>query len=799
VSRAAAAREAAPRAALVTIARSELRRRWRSVVALGVLAGVVAAGALGLASVARRTTTAPDRLDAATHAPDAAVLVVGDRALADEVAALASVEASWVGTIGVGRLGGPGVAFVSLVTGPERPDDLLTPIVVAGRAPDPAAADEVLVSEDAARQFRVGVGDVVDLAMLAPDELTQFDTGFGDPDGPQVALRVTGVGRLPPGEGQRVPLLATPAFHAELGDQVRGAWYVVVRAVDGRAGLDELAAEVDALGATLPPILGAEEFPRLGLQSTAAARDSAAATTRVLTAGLVACLAACVVAGGLGVAQAIARHQAGSTGDQQVEAALGCTPRERAVAHALPLAVAAVLAAAVAAVGGLVAARVEPAGAVRRLEPHPGPAVNVALVVVGALLAALVVGVMALVAAHRAGRRRSAAPSRPSASLERLVARTGRPWAVAGAVFALVPGSGARGVPVRTSLVGAAVGVAGVAAVLTTAASLDRLVDTPERWGWHAELAIIDATDETFAALASDPRVAGTTDVLTGSVRFDGEAVSTYSLAAPEGRPEGPGWVLLDGRAPSSDDEVVLGSRVAERLGVGVGDGVTASIDDGGAAGAGRSLRVVGLGLGPDLNGEALGDQALVTPAALADLSSVQPFREALVDLAPGVDAGDVAAELGQRYELDVADPPRAVADLGELGALPDVLAGFLGAVAALALAHALLLTTRRRAHDLAVLRALGFTPAETGRVVATLALVVAGVGLGVGVPLGLAIGRLVWGSVAAGAHVATDPVLPLAPLAVLGTATVAAAVVLAVVPARRAARLRPARVLREG
>src|SRR2546421_8464416 len=54
-------------------ARSELGRRWRALVALGVIAGVAAGLALAAMAGARRTSTAYGRWRAATAAPDAIV------------------------------------------------------------------------------------------------------------------------------------------------------------------------------------------------------------------------------------------------------------------------------------------------------------------------------------------------------------------------------------------------------------------------------------------------------------------------------------------------------------------------------------------------------------------------------------------------------------------------------------------------------------------------------------------------------------------------------------------------------
>ena len=54
-------------------ARSELGRRWRALVALGVIAGIAAGLALAAVAGARRTSTAYSRWRTATAAPDAIV------------------------------------------------------------------------------------------------------------------------------------------------------------------------------------------------------------------------------------------------------------------------------------------------------------------------------------------------------------------------------------------------------------------------------------------------------------------------------------------------------------------------------------------------------------------------------------------------------------------------------------------------------------------------------------------------------------------------------------------------------
>ncbi|HYJ77355.1 MAG TPA: hypothetical protein VEX89_02225, partial [Actinomycetes bacterium] len=73
-------------AAVRTVARTELRRRWVSMLVLGLVAGLVGSVVAGATGVARRTATAYDRLVAATHLDDARVLVFSDDIDVDRIA-----------------------------------------------------------------------------------------------------------------------------------------------------------------------------------------------------------------------------------------------------------------------------------------------------------------------------------------------------------------------------------------------------------------------------------------------------------------------------------------------------------------------------------------------------------------------------------------------------------------------------------------------------------------------------------------------------------------------------------------
>jgi ABC-type lipoprotein release transport system permease subunit len=103
----------------------------------------------------------------------------------------------------------------------------------------------------------------------------------------------------------------------------------------------------------------------------------------------------------------------------------------------------------------------------------------------------------------------------------------------------------------------------------------------------------------------------------------------------------------------------------------------------------------------------------------------------------------------------------------------------------------------RRRRHDLAVLKTLGYRRAQVRATVAWHATTVVIIGAAVGIPLGLVVGRLVWALVADDLGVVTTAVVPVVALVVVAVSGLLAANVVAAFPARSAARTQPAVVLR--
>jgi ABC-type antimicrobial peptide transport system permease subunit len=162
------------------------------------------------------------------------------------------------------------------------------------------------------------------------------------------------------------------------------------------------------------------------------------------------------------------------------------------------------------------------------------------------------------------------------------------------------------------------------------------------------------------------------------------------------------------------------------------------------------------------------------------------------------VDGDAVAAEYGTEIESFRPSRPPDVDNLAQLGALPELLVGFLAVVGIAVLAHLLVTTARRRRRDLDTLRAIGFLPRQARAVIAIVALITVGIGLVIGIPLGVAAGRLGWRFTAHAVYIAGDPRVPGAGLVLLVTAALLAAGLAAVWPAWRAADAPVAAGLRE-
>jgi hypothetical protein len=382
---------------------------------------------------------------------------------------------------------------------------------------------------------------------------------------------------------------------------------------------------------------------------------------------------------------------------------------------------------------------------------------------------------------------------------------------VVGARFALEPGRGRSAVPVRPALLGAVAGVLGVLAAFTFSAGVSDAGANPARFGqtWQLDTFLgaggqdFGPASQVLQMVAADPDVTGVNDALVGGAQSGQVSVESYTYAPVTGK-HVPA-VLTDGRMPSAPDEIVLAPTTASEMHAATGSVVRLA----GATGP-RALTVTGIGFVPPGPHNDYDKGAWLTPAGYDRLfhgaKFAFKFHVATVALRPGADVQAVMHRLtakakaikgGKNFPFEVTPPPSILQAVQDVAALPLALSAFLAVLAVGAVGHALSIAVRRRRHELAVLRALGLTRRQTRLVIGTQATLLAVIGLAFGIPLGIALGRTLWHAAANVTPLAYEPPLALLALLLIPPLALVAAYLLAAWPARRAARLRTAQILR--
>jgi FtsX-like permease family len=509
----------------------------------------------------------------------------------------------------------------------------------------------------------------------------------------------------------------------------------------------------------------------------------------------------------------VARYVSATVPDLQVLQAVGMTRRQGATAASAAPFLAGVAGATLGVAGAVVASRWMPIGLAAIVEPHPGLDVDWRVLGTGWVIAPLLVlaGSAAAAAAALTAGRRQGIPRRSAVAVA--AAEAGFPVAaVVGARFALEPGRGRSAVPVRPALAGAVVGVLGVLAAFTFSAGVSDAAANPARFGQTWQLGtFLGLNGQDFGpaspvlrAVAADRDVIGVDDARTGGAQAGQVSIESFTYA-PVASKRVP-VVLTAGRMPATPNEIALAPVTARELHAVTGSTVRLT---GGAATA-RAVRVTGIAFVPAGPHNGYADGAWLTPAGFdrifAGARYAFKFHVAAVALRPGADVQAVARRLnaaaaaikgGRAFTFT---PPPALPDvqvIKDLELLPLALGAFLALLAIGAVGHALSIAVNRRRHELAVLRALGMTRAQTRMVVATQASVLAMIGLVLGVPLGVALGRGIWRVVTGFTPLAYHPPLAIWALLLIGPIALLTANTLAAWPQHRAARLRAAQVLR--
>ena len=779
----------------------DLRRRWRSLVVLGLLAGVTAGLAMAALAGARRTDTALARLRSHTDASDAVVFSSQVGAFHPDWARLAAQPE--VATIAVWDLvfgdvdGQPGELLFASDDGTFF-GDVNRPVVTEGRMYDPAAPDEVVVSEAIRGEAPVGTTFT----------FRAYDVGQGDatddrPAGPELTMEVVGVVRTVNGflfTPEQVFL--SPGFLARYRDEALYLENADIRLVNGAADIPALQRDVNELVAPGTPVLDLHTVSRhvdttIGVEHTAL----------WLLAAVVA------LAGGLLVSQALVRS-AGVVGeDALVLRAVGMTRLDLAWAALQAHAVTVVVAVVTALAGAIGFSRWFPLGLARRIEHDVGTHADWLVLAPGAVLTGLLVaGGTLLVAARASSLRDRTMVRRPSAVVGAIRRRS--PVTVGlGTSMAFERGRGRSSVAVGPALAAATVGVLGVVATLTIDHGINDSLSHPERAGVTWDATVLGQygdhqPDGLRPELLEQVQAgAGAGAVLSVMDRqvidVAGVGVPTFALRPYAGSPGPPvALAVTSGRAPAADDEAAIGPRTAKILEVGLGDTL--------AVGPGRHLvRIVGEALFPsDVHAEF--DEGLwLTPGQLDTVvpppASVEQFagaRAVAVRFPRGTDTGEaidtLRTALGSAVQdVAPAEVPAELTNLRNVRVLPVLLAGFLAVLAIAAVSHVLVTSSRRRRHDFAILRAIGLSRRGIRLVLNSQGTAIGVVGLVVGVPLGIAVGRTGWHWVAE--RVPLEDVAPLAVIALLVIVPVTVIVVnaLAVWPGHHVGRLQPADVLR--
>jgi FtsX-like permease family len=801
-------------AAVWALVRARLRERRRALVGLALLVGVASGAVMAAAIGARRTDTAYARLLEATRADDAEVEVGGfdDPSFIGRLRRLpqvADLGLESVALLAPAMPGDPreytwGTRFLSLMSVDGRVGRTISrPLILAGRRPDPDRADEIGVSESLARRWRLRPGGTLRLRAAAPEQLLPLLTGRQVvPAGPALALKVVAVQRLPEDpaiaiSGAEGFVSLTPAFYRTYRDRVANLPSVRVRLERGRDDVEGFAAAARRLAG------GSSEItvvPRADLTRLVEDATRAQAVALVLFAVL-AGAAALVVVG-----QTLTRELSlASTGLETVRA-LGASRGHLLAATLVPIGLVGAAGAVVGAGVAVLASPLTPMGLALQAEPAPGLSVHLAGLGMGmAATLVLAVGRVAVPAWRLAGER----PHRPgitgaagtTSTLADTAARAGLPpTSVTGLRMALEQGQGPRAVPVRASLVGVTAGIIALTAAVTFGASLDRLLATPRLYGWNFDAVagdwrLDDPATSRPAWLAANPQVGAYSAVWFSDIRVEGTLVAAASFDTAGGRVFP---TMVEGREPSGPDELVLGTRTLRRLGLRLGQTVRVEV------GRPAAMRIVGRAALASTDSETAGEGAILT---IGGLRRLQPDRETgygsfHLRFAPGADPEAAVGSLrrlpsGVAQLVQLPRPPPDVENLGRVGGLPNVLAGLLGLLAASALTHLLVTSVRRRRHDLAILKSLGFVRRQVSAAVAWQATTVALVALAVGLPLGVALGRWTWSLLVDRIGLGAPPVTP-GPALLAGVAgTVVVANLVAAWPGRVAARTRPAVALR--
>jgi hypothetical protein len=777
-------------------ARRDVRRRWRSLVLLGVLVGLTAGFALSAWAGARRTDTALERLRVRTNAADAVAFPSQVNVSHPNWARLRArpeVASVAVWDLLFGNYDGQPGGLIFGSADSTYLGKVDKPVVVQGRMFNPHSDDEVVVDENVGGQAPP-VGGTFTYQFYAHNQVDET----GPPQGPKVTMHVVGVVREVPEflvvtEGQ---VLVSPGFMARYGSRVAGAENADIVLRHGSAGIGVLRHDVNTLIAPGTPILDVHATSR-----------RVTTTLAVETTALLFLAGAILLGGGILVAQVLERSASTIADDAAALRAFGMSRNHLGLATGLSHLITAAVATPIAFGVALLASEHFPVGLGRGIDPDVGYHVDWTVIGPGMVFAIAIV-LLASILIGRGSRLRRQGPYKAPGAL-----RQWAPIAIGlGTTMAFEPGRGRRRIPVVPALLAAVVAVIGVVASLTIDRGITTALAHPELAGITWDAGVTPALPAQTGRNISPSLARHMTqkDGVLAAAVVDRTVINVGSVGAPifsvrpiAGSSATPiAFTVISGHAPLDRTEAAIGPATAKDLHVAIGDTVSVGPEH-------ARVRIVGEALFPsDVHAEfdeglwlAPGQfDAVVPPIGPAGSDSDE--RVVAVRFAPGTslrtNIGHLQTELGPlASDISPPLPPVELTNLQDVRTLPEVLATFLGLIAVAALGSVLWSCSRRRSHDFAILRALGMTRGNIRVVLSSQGTAIALFGLVVGIPLGLAVGRLGWRAIAARVPLSEIPPFALVAALLLIPATLIAANVIALFAGRVALLHLPAEELR--
>lgn len=713
------------------------RRVLRTSVARTGLLVVVLATSLGFAlfsaTAARRTATAFDRFvvwaDAADAITGGAPEDVPPAELFDEIEALPSVVDSQrslaIGLTGAevhGKVLEPSRFFASTIDGgaARRFDRAL---VLAGEIPDDPAVDEGIIDFVTARQLDLDVGDEVTLLAAVEEGVPPTELPI------EVVAVVSAPTSIPTVAGYQFNgIVMGPSFaeaHPELIDPFSSSLTLKLR--HGLDSVDDLRQEMDEAGIEI-------DLQDRGFVEVGAKRLFTLEATTMWVATVLALLV------GLPVAYQLLRRDA-AAGRETIETvlAIGASRRQLALAATARGAGLAVLAGAIAVVGAVLASPLSPVGLARNAEVDRGIYIDGAVLAIGVPLFVVAVALVGLVAIAR-----GALSSRRPVPRER-ASRSHQPRVPLAVGMRMATGS--RG-PVTVAGIGALAFVSLlVVGIAVAASSLASVTDDPEVSGgaWDGFMVLgADARPAVEEALSEEPDVAAYGPGGWATIAVLDEDL--YTLYLPDGMEP----AIASGRAPRTDHEIALGATAMERLGVQVGDEVPVSFPDYDLEP--RELTVTGesIAAAPLFFSHAPDDSAVVAfeiPSTESDGSEPElvQFRHGTGDPQKTLEQVVAAMPEGSVYFSFARGRRGDVVALEELEGLVRSILAMAAALALASLVHQVLVTHRRNASEMAVLRAMGLTGLNVAETGAAHGGTLAAITAVLAIPSGLAVGSTAW------------------------------------------------------